>query len=617
MARSENTRKTRPNRVYQSEQTIVTPVPRLSERNLKPIKEDKYSIPDSRKENKKEQFDPKWKVANPVLPDLPSKKLGPEAPQDDNRLDAYSSLPGGYLTTDGRGIIREIDHQTAVLFRSSGHRLIGKPFLLYIHPKDRANFRAHLVQLRQVNQVLEFTTTVQLKNNINFPSLLTATSTNVDSKATTSIRWLVRDISSNPFVAKNTIGTPKELEERVVERTRELMIANKLLALEIENREKAEQELRKTHEELEIRVKDRTAQLAVTNERLKQELAERQRAEYAAAQRARELSALNLANTTLHTTLDLQNLLGKILDAATSAIPAGEKGMLHLIAKDTGQLEMRAMIGYTDSRIQKFNYAGSKGYVAKSVRYHTPMLFNDIPHDPEIRYEGTIPEVRAIQSAIVTPLIINNEVIGALSLDSAQKGAFTEDDLRLLTSFAGTVTAAIRNAQLHAEVQRIALTDAVTNIYNRRGFFEIGKREIERSHRFGRPLSAIMFDIDYFKEINDQHSHAVGDRILRSIADRIGKNIREIDVFGRYGGDEFTILLPETDLFLATNIAERLRECMVQSQFNVEDVVVRVTISLGVAKATADTFDLASLLDRADTALYAAKQAGRNRVEVG
>jgi diguanylate cyclase (GGDEF)-like protein len=291
--------------------------------------------------------------------------------------------------------------------------------------------------------------------------------------------------------------------------------------------------------------------------------------------------------------------------------------MLHLTARETGQLEMRAVIGYTDSRIQKFNFAGSKGYVAKAVRERKPLLINDVQVDPTIRYEGTIPEVRAIQSAIVAPLIQTNEVLGALSLDSSQKSAFTEDDLSLLVSLAATVTAAIRNAQLHAEVQKLALTDSMTNIYNRRGFFEIGRREVERSHRFGRPLSAIMFDIDFFKNVNDTYGHANGDHVLRQISDRISKNIREIDILGRYGGDEFTILLPETDMFVATNVAERLRLSIVDAPFDIDEASLRITISLGVAKTTADTIDLASLLDQADVALYAAKQGGRNRVEVG
>jgi len=548
------------------------------------------------------QFNPQWKVAESELQD---------------RLDGLTILPGGYLITDSSGFVLECDHSIAVLLRSSPHRLPGKPLLSFIHPHDRANYRAHLVQLRQTNQVLEWTTTLQVSEGKLVPAILTAGAIAQGKDEPIKLRWFIRDITKQPLAARSAYGTQKELEERVVERTRELMVANQLLALEIENREKVEEELRRSQDGLEKRVQERTNQLAEANTRLTTELTERKRAEDAAARHARELSALNSAIAALHSTLELEPLLSKILDSAVSAIPAGEKGMLHLTARETGQLEMRAVIGYTDSRIQKFNFAGSKGYVAKAVRERKPLLINDVQVDPTIRYEGTIPEVRAIQSAIVAPLIQTNEVLGALSLDSSQKSAFTDDDLSILVSLAATVTAAIRNAQLHAEVQKLALTDSMTNIYNRRGFFEIGRREVERSHRFGRPLSAIMFDIDFFKNVNDTYGHANGDRVLRQISDRISKNIREIDILGRYGGDEFTILLPETDLFVATNVAERLRLSIVDAPFDIDEASLRITISLGVAKATADTIDLASLLDQADMALYAAKQGGRNRVEVG
>jgi diguanylate cyclase (GGDEF)-like protein len=368
----------------------------------------------------------------------------------------------------------------------------------------------------------------------------------------------------------------------------------------------------------EDKVDDRTEELLALNQQLAQEIENRKRAELDAARRALELSALHTATATLLSTLDLEELLGQILDAATIAIPAGEKGMLHLVARETGQLEMRAFIGYSDPRIQKFAFPGSKGYVAKAVRLRTPLLIKDVQTDPSIRYDGQIPEVRAIQSAIVVPMILNDQVIGAISLDSHTRAAFTEDDLRLLVSFAATATAAIRNSQLHMEMQRLAITDPLTNLYNRRGIYELGRREIERSRRFGRPLTAIMFDLDSFKQVNDRYGHNIGDQVLRSVADRVNRNIREVDILGRLGGDEFVIILSETDLFTATNMAERLRKIIADTPAIVDGgVSIPITISMGLAKATTGTPDLTSLIHDADQALYRAKQNGRNQVQVG
>jgi diguanylate cyclase (GGDEF)-like protein len=167
-------------------------------------------------------------------------------------------------------------------------------------------------------------------------------------------------------------------------------------------------------------------------------------------------------------------------------------------------------------------------------------------------------------------------------------------------------------------MQRLAITDPLTNLYNRRGIYELGRREIERARRFARPLTAILFDLDCFKQVNDRYGHNTGDQVLRTVADRVNRNVREVDVLGRLGGDEFIILLSETDLFTASNMAERLRKIIADTPAIVDGgVSIPVTISLGIAKATTGTPDLTSLIHDADLALYAAKQNGRNQIQVG
>ncbi len=224
-------------------------------------------------------------------------------------------------------------------------------------------------------------------------------------------------------------------------------------------------------------------------------------AELAAEQHNRELSALHTATRALLSTLDIETLLGQILDAANAALPMAQKGTLHLIARDTGQLELRASIGYADPRIKKFSYSESSGYVARAVRERQPLIIHDATQEIPNPRKELIPEMSAIQSAIVAPLILNDRVLGALSLESSVPAAFTQRDLHLLESIAATATNAILNAELHAEVQKLALTDALTGLYNRRGFYELGEREIERSFRFNHPLTVIMLDVDHLKEI--------------------------------------------------------------------------------------------------------------------
>jgi diguanylate cyclase (GGDEF)-like protein len=329
--------------------------------------------------------------------------------------------------------------------------------------------------------------------------------------------------------------------------------------------------------------------------------------------RTQELSALQKATSALLTTLDLEVLLGQILDAAISAIPASEKGTLHLVARDTGQLQLRAVQGYTDPRIRTFNPTDSASFPANAVRERKPLLIHDAHADPESRYGSDIPEIRAISSMIIAPLILGGRTLGAISLDAYRRYAFTEGDLQLLVSFAATATTAIQNAQLYSEVQRQAITDPLTGLYNRRGFFELGRREVERANRFARPLTAMMIDIDLFKQVNDTKGHSIGDQVLAGVASQIEHQLRQVDLPGRYGGDEFIALLPETDLFNAYQAAERLRRSIAKVIYPTENEPVRITVSIGIAALKHSSETLETLIERADQALYSAKQAGRNR----
>lgn len=356
---------------------------------------------------------------------------------------------------------------------------------------------------------------------------------------------------------------------------------------------------------------DRSA-LAIENARLY----------YAEMRRAQELDGLQRATSVLLSTLDLEPLLGQILDAAMSAIPAAEKGVLYMIAQETGQLQVRAVQGYSDPRIKKTVLQQLAGYPAKAVREQKPLLIDDarrevIPNNLQAKSSS----FETVRSLIVVPMILNTSVIGVLSLNSTHPGAFVQSDLRLLISFATTATTAIKNARLHAEVQKLAITDTLTGFHNRRGLAQFGQREVDRAQRYSRPLSLIMIDIDHFKQINDDFGHTAGDQVLATIAGRIRNTVRELDILGRYGGDEFVVILPETDLFTASAVAERIRlhllEPMVLPAIQPTRDSLIVTASIGVTRAAADSINLLDLIDRADQAAYSAKSAGRDRVVVG
>lgn len=168
-----------------------------------------------------------------------------------------------------------------------------------------------------------------------------------------------------------------------------------------------------------------------------------------------------------------------------------------------------------------------------------------------------------------------------------------------------------------AKLRELATTDSLTGLFNRRRFMELSEREFARSIRYERPLALFMLDIDHFKRVNDEHGHDVGDQVLRSLSEIAIMALRNADILGRLGGEEFGVLLPETDTDAAFEVAERLRLSIERSSINTSDGNLSITVSIGVAILQPGTQTIANLLKRADVALYDAKQSGRNRVVMG
>ena len=168
--------------------------------------------------------------------------------------------------------------------------------------------------------------------------------------------------------------------------------------------------------------------------------------------------------------------------------------------------------------------------------------------------------------------------------------------------------------RLQKQVERLAITDELTGIYNRRGLFELGQHDFNRASRTETLLSAIYLDVDHFKKLNDRYGHATGDHVLVELVSRTQSQLRDMDIFGRYGGDEFVVLVPDANLQEACDVAERIKDAVSRSPFPIGLEQTPVTVSLGVAQITPqDTF--AGLLNRADNCMYRAKENGRNRIE--
>jgi diguanylate cyclase (GGDEF)-like protein len=212
--------------------------------------------------------------------------------------------------------------------------------------------------------------------------------------------------------------------------------------------------------------------------------------------------------------------------------------------------------------------------------------------------------------------MLRERVIGVLSIQNYRADAYTEDHIRLLERIAVQAAIAIENARLYSEIQRLAIVDELTGIYNYRGLQELGAREVERANRFSRPLSVLFFDIDNFRNFNNTYNHATGNVILKAISERCRSILRTVDVLARFGGDEFVALLPETDIASAHIVARRMVEEIAASKIKTSFGDLSVTISIGVTVLSEERPNLSALIDRANNAEHKAKQGQKGIVIV-
>ena len=209
------------------------------------------------------------------------------------------------------------------------------------------------------------------------------------------------------------------------------------------------------------------------------------------------------------------------------------------------------------------------------------------------------------------PLVFEEILLGILWVWGKE---LTRADLPIMSIFAKQIGVSLERARLFQEVQSLALTDPLTGLQNRRSLFELGRVEFARSQRMKRPFCCMLLDLDHFKQVNDQYGHMVGDQVLQEFAKRCNSSVREVDLVGRYGGEELIILLPETDRETSLQVAERLRTTIAGTPIKLFDKEISVTASIGVATQDENTTDLETLIARADQAMYIAKHKGRNRV---
>jgi diguanylate cyclase (GGDEF)-like protein len=321
--------------------------------------------------------------------------------------------------------------------------------------------------------------------------------------------------------------------------------------------------------------------------------------------KAAQLAAINAIAQQTTAVLDLKELLSKVCSLIQEAFRISHVSVL---LKEEENLVLRAHHGCLTPLIPEGGHlpieAGLWGDAFAAAK---TLIENNIRSSPERvgLYEETA-------SRMCLPLVSFGQTLGVLVLDSNDRSAFHSNDVQPLESVADICANAIQNAYYVDRVKQLAYLDGLTGIFNRR-YFELRiAEEIERARRHETGMAVIMVDIDQFKRLNDEFGHLLGDEVLRQVSSILNQQLRKTDVVCRYGGEEFAILLSQTNPQHAAGVAEKLRRLVETWQF--PGVPRPVTISAGAATYPDHGCTRDDLVKAADAGLYAAKQSGRNRV---
>ena len=319
----------------------------------------------------------------------------------------------------------------------------------------------------------------------------------------------------------------------------------------------------------------------------------------------------------INSSLDVDEVLNHILENVDKVVPhdsanialVDEFGVVRFVkVKGYEKFGTREQVLSIERRVDEIPN------LKKMAESGSPSINPDTWADPE--WIKDLPGSGWIRSYIGAPIKRKEKLLGFINLDAATPNFFKTKYLSRLQALADQAAFAIENAQLFKQMEQLAITDSLTGLFNRRFFFAFAENEIERSRRYNKNLSIIMMDIDHFKEVNDRFGHQVGDQVLKEIADICLSILRKVDVMCRYGGEEFAVLLPETEESDAAHAAERMCTAISSSRLDSGNGPVSVTVSIGVAEMNKARGSLEKLLAAADKALYTAKETGRNRVQI-
>ncbi len=327
-------------------------------------------------------------------------------------------------------------------------------------------------------------------------------------------------------------------------------------------------------------------------------------------EKIQEVSILYQATQMIASELQLQTLLDMAMNA-TSEISEVTRGTIWLYDEENERFNLRSHLG-DSQKLPEILSMKDSDVCQKILQAKEPIIRQSTP-EPAKEGVPLFDETLFGLSFIIVPIIHQGEFLGLMHLCEKISGAsFSDRDQRLIKVFAVQLGAAVKNAKLYEQ----AITDGMTHLYLHRYFKQRLFDELKRAARFKRFLALIMIDIDHFKRLNDSYGHQVGDEVLKRVAAIMRKAIRTHDLPVRYGGEEFALVLPETDLVGAVAVAERVRRSIESEYIEISGKVIKITASCGVSVFPDSASDMDSLISAADQALYFSKEHGRNKVSM-
>jgi len=307
----------------------------------------------------------------------------------------------------------------------------------------------------------------------------------------------------------------------------------------------------------------------------------------------------------INSTLDLEELLIKIMRGIIK-ISGGERGFLMLIGKE-GELELKVQEGISGREF--INSKISRSVTDWVIKTGKPVFIKDIREDNRFSTKESIIALR-LKTIMCIPLKVRKRVIGLIYIDSKSISPWlTESDLVFFEALAEQAAIAIENARLFQK----AVTDELTLLYNRSYFENRLEEEISKAKRYGTSLSIIYMDVDGLKRVNDRYGHLFGDRVLTKLANLMKSLLRRYDSLCRFGGDEFIMILPDTERETAKKIAGRICDKIQRHTFEMGKEKIKLTVSMGIAVFPEDADNKIDLLDRADEEMYRVKRRSKCR----